>query len=145
MQAKAKCAIVLLLGCSRYHVRGAANHALSMQPGHSGGAEAEALSAHGFAVLSSAQAQCGLQVFEVQQAITRGMREAACLVQCNCNVYITLRGVLRCQVSPFLFLSFDGSEECFNSCLSVKICIKLWKPMVKISPFIFLSPLIQGR
>lgn len=41
------------------------------------------------------------------------------------------------------FLSFDASEECFNSCVSVKICIKLQKPMVKISPFIFLSLLIQ--
>lgn len=106
MQAKAKCAVVLLLGCSSCHVQVLQTTLQACSLGTQGelGLEPAALSAHGCAALGSAQAGCGLQVLEVQQAVSRGTRAAASLVQCNCNVDIASRGVLSCQVS--LFFSF---------------------------------------
>lgn len=86
MQGKAKSAVILLLGCSRYHVQGCCKPCSKHAPLGELGLEPAALSAHGCTALDSAQAHCGLQVFEVQQAITRGMREAACLVQCNVDI-----------------------------------------------------------
>jgi len=34
--------------------------------------------------------------------------------------------------APLFPLTFDGNEECLNSCLNMKICIKLWKPVFEI-------------
>lgn len=68
------------------------------------------------------------------RCIARSMGKEAHVVQCKCSVDVALRGTRRCQ-TPLFPLTFDGNEECLNSCLNIKIRIKLWKPVFEIVTF----------
>lgn len=81
--------------------RGAANHAPSMHPWASWGWSLQLCLPMVALRLILPKHTVGYRCLRCSRLFLGGMREAACLVQCNCNVDISLRGVLRCQVSPF--------------------------------------------